>query len=225
MGVMANWRAIWNPDLYHGDGAKPPFFEGWYFKLVTSASRAPVQGREQAYAVIPGVFLGRDSGLGGGTAASHAFVQTLDGLTGYTTYHRYPLESFSASPREFDIRVGPNRFRADRMTLDIQTAERQMQGEVTFSGLMRWPVSLTSPGIMGWYALVPFMECYHGVVSLDHAISGRLKIDGKDLDFAEGRGYIEKDWGQAFPSAWIWTQSNHFCNGFCGDDSLARRLL
>ena len=25
-----------------------------------------------------------------------------------------------------------------------------------------------------------------------------------------GRGYIEKDWGQAFPRAWIWTQSNHF---------------
>ena len=25
-----------------------------------------------------------------------------------------------------------------------------------------------------------------------------------------GRGYIEKDWGQSFPSAWVWFQSNHF---------------
>jgi hypothetical protein len=30
---MAKWRAIWNPDLYHGHGARPPFWEGWYFNV------------------------------------------------------------------------------------------------------------------------------------------------------------------------------------------------
>ena len=30
------------------------------------------------------------------------------------------------------------------------------------------------------------------------------------MNFDGGRGYIEKDWGQAFPQAWIWGQSNHF---------------
>jgi tocopherol cyclase len=30
------------------------------------------------------------------------------------------------------------------------------------------------------------------------------------VDFSGGRGYIEKDWGKRFPSAWIWGQSNHF---------------
>jgi tocopherol cyclase len=54
------------------------------------------------------------------------------------------------------------------------------------------------------------METYHGVVSLDHAIQGSLKIDDKMIDFNNGRGYIEKDWGQAFPAAWVWFQSNHF---------------
>ncbi len=63
---------------------------------------------------------------------------------------------------------------------------------------------------MGWYTFVPFMECYHGVLSLDHRVDGSLTVDGQQLDFAGGRGYIEKDWGQAFPKAWIWTQSNHF---------------
>lgn len=200
---MANGCAIWHPDFYHGHGAKPPFFEGWYFKLVT-----PDQNR--AYAVIPGVFLGRDSDRGKGTASSHAFVQTLDGLTGHTTYHQYPLESFQADPRAFDLWIGPNHFRADTISLDIHTPERQMQGELHFSGLTPWPASLASPGIMGWYAFVPFMECYHGVVSLDHRIAGQLTIDGAEVDFNGGRGYIEKDWGQAFPRAWIWTQSNHF---------------
>jgi hypothetical protein len=54
------------------------------------------------------------------------------------------------------------------------------------------------------------MECYHGVVSLDHAIGGKLTIEDQAHDFGGGRGYIEKDWGKSFPSAWVWIQTNHF---------------
>jgi hypothetical protein len=53
-------------------------------------------------------------------------------------------------------------------------------------------------------------KLYHGVLSFDHSIAGQLTVDRVALDFDGGRGYIEKDWGQAFPKAWIWTQSNHF---------------
>jgi hypothetical protein len=63
---------------------------------------------------------------------------------------------------------------------------------------------------MGWYAYVPFMECYHGVLSFDHALTGSLTIDEQSVDYGGGRGYIEKDWGQSFPKAWVWMQSNHF---------------
>jgi hypothetical protein len=54
------------------------------------------------------------------------------------------------------------------------------------------------------------MECYHGVLSLNHTLAGHLKVNGSRLDFGGGRGYIEKDWGQSFPSGWIWMQTNHF---------------
>jgi hypothetical protein len=54
------------------------------------------------------------------------------------------------------------------------------------------------------------MECYHGVLSFDHQLHGELTADGAPVNFEAGRGYIEKDWGQAFPTAWIWMQSNHF---------------
>ena len=63
---------------------------------------------------------------------------------------------------------------------------------------------------MGWYSWVPFMECYHGLVSLDHEINGFLEYNGKKIDFSGGRGYTEKDWGKSFPEAWVWMQSNHF---------------
>jgi tocopherol cyclase len=190
-------RGVWKPALYHGRGRRPPFFEGWYFKLVDASE-------QRRYAIIPGVFIGREPG------SSHAFVQTLDGVTGRTAYHRYPFEAFQAARDEFDIRIGASRFRCDRIDLQIDRPEGQVRGELRFSGGTPWPVTLTSPGIMGPYALAPFMECYHGVLSFDHEIAGQLAVDGGKFDFDGGRGYIEKDWGQAFPKAWIWMQSNHF---------------
>jgi len=54
------------------------------------------------------------------------------------------------------------------------------------------------------------MECYHGVLSFNHNLEGTLTLDGQIMDFSGGRGYIEKDWGQSFPAAWVWFQSNHF---------------
>jgi len=186
-----------HPERYHGSGKRGPFFEGWYYKLVD------LEGR-QRYAIIPGIFLGIDGDN------DEAFVQVLNGMTGEATYHVFPSSAFSAAADALDVRVGPNRFCEDSLSLDIQDEQLQMRGELRFEGTTPWPVTLTSPGIMGWYGWLPFMECYHGVVSLDHLIRGTLHVNGEALDFTGGRGYIEKDWGQAFPSAYIWMQTNHF---------------
>jgi tocopherol cyclase len=186
-----------HPEWYHGHHRKPPLFEGWYYKLIDRSER-------HRYAVIPGIFLGTDP------RTSHAFVQVLDGVTGGTTYHRYPVEEFWAAEGDFDVRVGPNRFTLEQISLRIEAPERTVTGDVRFTGLTPWPVTLSSPGIMGWYAWVPFMECYHGVLSIDHEIDGALTVDGQRVDFTGGRGYIEKDWGRSFPAAWVWLQTNHF---------------
>lgn len=92
------------------------------------------------------------------------------------------------------------------MVLDLP----DLKGELNFSGNVPWPKPFYSPGIMGPFAFIPFMECYHGIVSMDHKITGTLKKDNLVFDFTGGRGYIEKDWGHSFPSAYVWMQSNHF---------------
>lgn len=63
---------------------------------------------------------------------------------------------------------------------------------------------------MGWYGFVPFMETNHGLQSLDHRVNGSIDVGGDIHVFKEGDGYIEKDWGESFPSSWIWMQSNSF---------------
>jgi hypothetical protein len=190
-------RTTLHPHWYQGRHRKPPYFEGWYYKLVDKSE-------QHRFAVIPGLFRGAEAG------ASHAFVQVLNGVTGQATYHRYPVGEFRAAETSFDLQVGPNRFTQTGMDMQIESAELSLSGELSFEGLTPWPVTVFSPGIMGWYAWMPFMQCYHGVVSLDHRIHGQLALDGQAMDFGGGRGYMEKDWGRSFPSAWIWMQSNHF---------------
>lgn len=84
-------------------------------------------------------------------------------------------------------------------------------GELRFSGLTQWPVTLRAPGIMGWYAWMPFMECYYGVVSLDHAICGSLQVDRVVIDLSGGGGTRRRTGGAGSPPpgcgsrATIWT--------------------
>ncbi|HNY63989.1 MAG TPA: tocopherol cyclase family protein [Deltaproteobacteria bacterium] len=180
-----------NPEAYHGSGRRPPFFEGWYFKVVNAAG-------DRRYAVIPGIYLSREPG------GSHAFIQISDGTTGSAAYRSYPVGEFVPARKRFDVSIGRSRFSTGRMLVDIDGPE------LDFLSPVAWPVTLLSPGVMGWYAWMPFMECYHGVVSMDHGIRGGLTINGEYVSFDGGRGYTEKDWGRSFPSAWIWMQSNHF---------------
>ena len=190
-------RKIWHPEIYQGRTNKENYFEGWFFKIVD-------RSRENVLAIIPGIFRGNEPDQ------SHAFIQVLNGHTLHSHYHKFPLSEFHASEKRLEIQIGPNLFSWDKMIIDIEKSGQSISGELNFSKLKPWPVSFTSPGAMGWYAFVPFMECYHGVLSLDHSLIGNLMIDGKQINFSSGRGYIEKDWGKSFPEAYVWVQSNHF---------------
>lgn len=199
--MLERLKNIWRPGVFHyphrlktGGGQ----FEGWYVKLVDAAG-------EQPYALIPGVFLGQDR---------HAFIQVLDGRSGTARYHRFPIESFQAAHDRFDVSIARSRFSTSGAWLDIDAGEtdvnQAVHGEVRFGPWRPWPVTALSPGIMGPYSFVPFMECNHGILSLDHTLEGALGVDDTHTDYAGGRGYVEKDWGRGFPAGYVWVHSNHF---------------
>lgn len=193
-GAFYGPKRLWNPEYFQGFDKKQNYFEGWYFKMVSADGN-------HRYAFIPGVSLGDDS---------HAFVQVIDGQTGKTQYHRFSVEDFYYSKNRFAVWVGPNFFSADSFFVDLGKDENRIIGKGLIINRIEYPVKLFSPGIMGWYRFVPFMECFHGVVSIDHELTGDFVIGNQLISFDGGRGYIEKDWGKSMPSAWIWTQSNTF---------------
>lgn len=185
-------RAIFNPEIFQGWGKTKSYFEGWYFKIIDAE-------KTSALALIPGLAFD-EKGEG------HAFIQVLDSMNHTAAYHRFASDQFSASPDRFDIRIGHNRFTPSSLDIDLP----EVSGRLAFRDRVPWPKPFYAPGIMGPYSFVPYMECYHGIVSMDHRIEGKLTVNGLITDFSGGRGYTEKDWGSSFPSAYLWLQSNHF---------------
>lgn len=173
------------------------YFEGWYYKF------ADKDGKNTG-ALIPGVSFDKEG------KNSHAFIQYIDASRGLSHYSRYALNDFSASAKDTSITIGSSRFSPELIQVDINEPQITIRGTLKSTGITPWPVRLFSPGAMGWYAFVPAMQCYHGVLSFDHSIQGGLEFNGRYVDYGGGRGYIEKDWGRSFPKYHIWLQTNHF---------------
>lgn len=185
-------RSLFNPEHFQGWGKRHSYFEGWYFKVLS-------HNEVHAFAIIPGVAMD-DAG------SRHSFIQVLDGRKKTAEYYKFDYESFFAAGDRFLVSIGNNHFSGDSLSLDL----KGLKGKLSFAGNVAWPKPWYSPGIMGPYSFVPFMECYHGIVSMDHSITGTLVRNGETVGFDGGRGYIEKDWGSSFPEGYIWLQSNHF---------------
>jgi hypothetical protein len=186
---------IFNPEVFQGSIKMKNYFEGLYIKNVSFD-----QGL--VYVFIPGISLSKSD--------PHAFIQVINGLSGESFYLSYPLDQFKWAKNRFSIQIGDSLFTEEYIDMNINSKDIRIKGRLNYSGLSKYPKSFISPGIMGWYSFVPFMECYHGIVSANHFIEGTLEINSEHLNFNKGKGYIEKDWGISFPECWIWIQSNSF---------------
>ncbi|MBL6654944.1 MAG: hypothetical protein ISP61_02730 [Flavobacteriaceae bacterium] len=192
MNQLLRIHAIWNPHVYHGWGRSKRFFEGWYYKIVNESQTG-------AFAIIPGIAMDENGN-------KQSFIQVLDGINNSAKYYKFNADEFKPTPRRHSLKIGNNYFSRNEISLDLPF----LKGDLKFKNLSPWSNSFLSPGIMGPYSFIPFMECYHGIISMNHDISGSLKYNNGDISFKNGRGYMEKDWGHSFPKAYIWMQSNHF---------------
>lgn len=191
-------RKMGNTTIFQGNNKKRKYFEGWYFKMVSEDGSAVLS-------VIPGISLSKDG------KEQHAFIQLINGVTAETSYFSFSIDDFSFDAKGFAVKIGDNYFSKEMIILNLKDENTTIHGKVQMLNLVeyssgRW----IDPGIMGWYRFVPLMECYHGVVSLTHDLVGQISVGNQVMDFSQGKGYIEKDWGSSMPSSWIWMQSNSF---------------
>lgn len=195
---------IKNPLIFQGNLMQKRYFEGWYFKQVSADKKTSIS-------FIPGVSLNEGD--------AHSFVQyflseTLENGQVKTTHHyfRYPLSLFHVNDKPFLVKIGPNVFTENFLSVSLQNKETELEGKIGFGAFNPIHTSLLSPSIMGPFSYVPSMECYHGVISMGHSLTGKLTVSGNTISFLGGKGYLEKDWGVSFPEKYVWIQSNHFSN-------------
>ena len=195
------FKHIKAPVIYQGRKKNSKYFEGWYFKQVAADLKSTI-------CLIPGI--SKD------TYDMHAFIQTIININTNskakleTHYHKFSIDEYEYNDEPFSLIIGKNRFTVEKIDIDLSDDEYSLHGRIIFSEFTQIKTSIISPNIMGYYAYFPFMECYHGIVSMDHNLKGSLILNKEIIDFRCGKGYIEKDWGTSFPKEYVWFQSNNF---------------
>ena len=192
-------KETFNPDLYHGQHKRKNFFEGWYYKIVDKKNNYKI-------AIIPGVSLGHNEDQ------HHCFIQIVNSTDLKYNYLSYDMNNFKYSNKPFRICINSNIFNLDGINLYINKDNLYIKGNLVFKNIIKWPDSILSPGSMGFYNYLKFMECYSQVCVLNGSLVGHLIINGENIDFTGGKVYIEKNWGKSFPKSWLWIQSNSFKN-------------
>lgn len=169
---------------FHGQGKTTSFFEGWYLKH---------QKQDMSLALIPAVHIDKR-----GHKEASLQIITKDAAD---CIH-VPFKEFYASSKQFHVSLGSNSFSPQGIYLNLKSRHFEIKGQLSYGTFT--PLKYD---IMGPFRFIPNMQCNHGVLSLNHSLSGSLNINGQLYDFTDGFGYIEKDWGNSFPQSYLWTQS------------------
>ncbi len=188
---------------FQGNLKKKNYFEGWYYKFVT-------KDLKHSLALIPGISLNKID--------PHVFIQVFissslnEESQLETRYCRFSIDDFKTKNDPFHLNIANNIFSLETISLDIEESDIDLLGELEIFDISLISKTLLQPSIMGFFDYLAFLECYHGVVSMSHNISGKIMYNGRKIDFTGGKGYIEKDWGKSFPKEYVWMQSNNFNN-------------
>ncbi len=182
----------WYPERYHGRAKTRSFFEGWYYKIESA------DGSEQI-CLIAGISKDQ-SGI------PSPFIQYMIAGEKEAHFESFAASDFKAATDRFYLEIGSNRFSREGLEINLPG----LSGKLEFKDHRVWPKSLAKPNIMGPAYYWQGLQCYHSLVSFRNEIKGKLKTPGHEINLNHGCGYIEKDWGNSFPTEHIWLQSNRF---------------
>ena len=161
--------------------SKNNYFKGWYFKCSTN---------NKSIAFIPAYH--RSNGVE---------TASLQIITDDAVFN-IPFTSLEYSEKPLCANIGKCVFSENGIKLNIKNDKLKISGELQFRC-----ISPIRYHIMGPFCFVPFMQCRHSVYSIRHFVDGQISINGQQLNFQNGLGYIEGDSGYSFPDRYIWTQS------------------
>ena len=166
---------------------KKGYFAGWYFKH---------QSKNYSISFIPGININKNGDR-------FAFIQVITENSSYNI--NYDFHDFSINKDKNTIKIKDNIFSLSGIIVNIKNEDINIKGKLTYRDITK-----IKGNIMGPFSYFPFMECIHGVLSLNHSVEGNLKVNNEQIKFINAKGYIENDSGKSFPKNYLWVQSNYF---------------
>jgi len=187
---------IKNPEVFQGEEyikTNKNYFEGWYFKNTNDIG---------GISFIPGININGQE--------KKAFIQVITNSSSY--FVNYSIDDFEFSFNPFYIKIGDNYFSKNKIHIDVADEAQNLKvfGELKYSGDKNIKTDVFNPNIMGPFSYIPFMECNHAILNMKSRANGVIEINNNKMNFYNGIGYIEKDWGYSFPKSYIWCQGNNF---------------
>ena len=186
---------------FQGGRGKKEYFEGWYLKH---------QKGEEVISFIPSYHVSKE-----GKKEILLQVITKEAVWEFP----FSPSQFYADPERFYCQMGENVFSGQGIRVNLKKKGISIRGVIRYG-------RLTPPAgdIMGPFSLLPSMECNHGILSLSHSLWGTLTVNGRELCFNGGCGYMEKDWGTSFPEGYAWSQCSVFDAGHMAFTAAAARI-
>ncbi len=186
----ANWESR------NGAVDKGPWYEWWYYKVVTPEGRS--------FYWVYGVINPADQG--NSQAATRAFVEIGDFENKKIHKKIYPVRDFRAAYDKTELSIANTPFSA---------AANALQGEMISDGLpIKWNLSLEK--IWGWNAMgwgLPFnglLDIAWYPAQASAMMSGQIQIGEEIINLNQVKAYQDRNWGQDFPDWWYWIVANEF---------------
>jgi len=178
---------------FNGQKRGKNYFEGWYFKNNSD---------NLSISFIPSI-----SNIN--NHEKKCYIQVITDTFSHT--FEFPISDFSAEKNTLSIKINNNTFNESGINLNLEDDHYQILAELKFGPFLK-----LRNHIMGIFSLIPFMECNHNIISMRHVVNGKITINDKVYHLDKSLGYIESDYGNSFPTNYIWLQ----CNSFLQDVSL-----
>jgi hypothetical protein len=178
--------------VFRKKDSSQPYFEGYYFKFINN--------QKEIVILIAGISIS--------ATEKFSFIQIASNYDKEVSLHKFPLKDLESSENSFFFKIGNNAFGPDKITINIH----EITAEIHLKNSIQWSRSILNPNIMGILSYVPKVECKHDVITINTEVSGYINLVKHNINFDNGDGYIEKNWGYSFPKKYMWLHANQFQN-------------
>jgi len=188
-----------DPNRYHWDGQTNPFYEGWFFRI------ALPDGRSFGF-----IYCVQNPGATTIESSGAYLVVARSG--GELLQETFEANAFLGNPESFAVQIAGHSATEGHLDGEVHENGHDVTWDIDYEIIEPWTDTMgdftNRPGLpVNWY-----------VGALRGKGSGAIEWDGEVISFTDAAVFQDHNWGDFFPSGYIWMQSQEFPDA---DDALA----